>query len=283
MSILQDFAENLNIPLGVLEVAVSTALLIITLVVIYLIGRLLLLPALDRMLTSRDVERHARQPLLKVAWMLVIATAIVVAVSVAGFGDLLRSLATIAAAATLAVGFALQNVIRNFAAGVFIFIDRPFKIGDWIEWDDNVGVVQDISLRVTRVKTFNNELLTVPNSELTENVVKNPVAFHTLRLQPTFGIGYDDDIHEATSIILDEAADHEDILEDPAPSVRLVELGDSSIGLQSRIWIANPSRSDFTKIRGEFVTAVKEAFDAADIDIPYPQRELSGGVTFEEP
>jgi len=204
--------------------------------------------------------------------------AVAVAFGLAEYGDFLQSLATIGAAATLAIGFAMQDVLKNFAAGIFIFTDKPFRIGDWIEWDGNAGVVEDISLRVTRVRTFDNELLTVPNSNLTDDVIKNPVAKDQLRLKYLFGIGYDDDIDAATELIVEEAQKHDDILDDPAPSVRLTELGDSSVGLQSRIWIANPSRADWVKTRGEYVTNVKQRFDEADITIPYPNRTLSGGL-----
>jgi len=175
----------------------------------------------------------------------------------------------------------MQDVIANFVAGVFIFTDKPFRIGDWIEWDGNSGVVEDISLRVTRVRTFDNELLTVPNSQLTDGVIKNPVAKDKLRLKFLFGIGYDDDIDKATEIIIEEAEKHEGILDDPEPSVRLTELGDSSVGLQSRIWISNPGRADFVKTRGEYVTAVKERFDEEDINIPYPNRTIGGGLALE--
>jgi small-conductance mechanosensitive channel len=144
--------------------------------------------------------------------------------------------------------------------------------------DGNAGVVEDISLRVSRVRTFDNELLTVPNSQLTDGVIKNPVAKDQLRLKFLFGIGYDDDIDKATEIIMEEAEDHPDILDDPAPSVRLTELGDSSVGLQSRIWIANPSRADFVKTRGEYVTSVKRRFDEEGINIPYPNRTIGGGL-----
>jgi small-conductance mechanosensitive channel len=96
-----------------------------------------------------------------------------------------------------------------------------------------------------------------------------------------FGIGYDDDIEAATDIIVEEAEAHPDILDDPAVSVRLTELGDSYVGLKSRFWIANPSRSDFVETRGEYVTAVKQRFDEAGIDIPYPVRTLDGDVDVE--
>jgi len=251
---------------------------VLVFVIVYLAGRLVVLPLLNRALRARGLDEHARNPLQKVAWFAVVFAAIALAFGLADYGDFLQSLATIAAAATLAIGFALQDVIKNFVAGVFIFTDKPFKIGDWIEWDDNSGVVEDISLRVTRVRTFDNELLTVPNSALTDGVVKNPVDGDRLRLKFVFGIGYDDDIEKATGIIIEEADDHPDIMDDPAPSVRLVELGDSSVGLQSRIWIEDPGRSDFVRIRGEYVTAVKERFDEEGINIPYPNRTIGGGL-----
>jgi len=264
--------SNLAVPLG------QILSFVIALVVLYLVGQAFVIPLVKRVLRARGLDEHARRPLRKITWFVVVFAAIALAFGLAGYGSFLQSLATIAAAATLAIGFAMQDVIKNFAAGVFIFTDKPFEIGDWIEWDDNSGVVEDISLRVSRVRTFDNELLTVPNSNLTDEVVKNPVDGDRLRLKFTFGIGYDDDIEKATGIILEEAEDHPDIMDDPGPSVRLIELGDSSVGLQSRIWIADPSRADFVRIRGEYVTAVKERFDEEGINIPYPNRTIGGGL-----
>jgi len=258
---------------------VATAIVFVgAFVVVYMIGRAVASPIANRMMSARGLDAHARKPLQKLTGFLVLFVALSVAFGAAGLGSFLQAVATIAAAATLAIGFALQDVIRNFAAGIFIFTDKPFRIGDWIEWGDNSGVVEDISLRVTRVRTFDNELLTVPNGQLMGGVIKNPVAKDRLRVKFLFGIGYDDDVDRATEIIIEEAETHEDILDDPAPSVRLTELGDSSVGLQSRIWIADPSRADYVKIRGEYVSAVKERFDAEDINIPYPNRTIGGGL-----
>jgi small-conductance mechanosensitive channel len=256
----------------------SAAVFIVVFVLVYVLGKAIVLPIVDRSLKSRDLDAHARRPLKKVVSIGIVFVAISVAFGMAEYGNFLQSLATIAAAATLAIGFAMQDVISNFVAGVFIYTDKPFRIGDWIEWDGNSGVVEDISLRVTRVRTFDNELLTVPNSNLTDGVIKNPVAKEQLRLKFMFGIGYDDDIDKATEIILEEARDHPEIMDDPEPSVRLTELGDSSVGLQSRIWIEDPSRADFVKTRGEYVTSVKERFDEEDINIPYPNRTIGGGL-----
>jgi small-conductance mechanosensitive channel len=254
----------------------ATLMFVGTFAVVMLLGRLFLLPVVDRLMTARSMDAHARRPLKKLTSIGVLFLAVAVAFGLAGFGNFLTALATVAAAATLAIGFAMQDIIKNFVSGVFIYTDKPFKIGDWIEWNEFSGIVEDISLRVTRIRTFDNELLTVPNSDLTNNVVKNPVAKDQLRLKFLFGISYDDDIEQATDIILEEADAHPDILEDPAPSVRLTELADSSVGLQSRIWIANPSRSDFVKVRGEYVTNVKRRFDEEDVTIPFPNRTIEG-------
>jgi len=251
---------------------------VIVFAVLYWGGKSIVLPMVSRVLRKRGLDEHARTPIRKMVAILVLFAAIAVAFGMAGYGNFLTSLATIAAAATLAIGFALQDVIANFVAGVFIYTDKPFRIGDWIEWDGNAGIVEDISLRVTRVRTFDNELLTVPNSNLTDGVIKNPVAKEQLRLQFLFGIGYDDDIDKATEIIIEEAEKHDDILDDPAPSVRLTELGDSSVGLKSRVWIADPGRGDFVRTKGEYVKAVKEGFDEAGINIPYPNRTISGSL-----
>ncbi|RQH03116.1 mechanosensitive ion channel family protein [Natrarchaeobius oligotrophus] len=279
--VVADLAEGVVGSAAAAAALERAILFVVAFAVVYLIGRLLVIPLLTRAFDHRDLDRHARRPLLKVAKFGVIFVAVAVAFGAADFGNFLVSMAGIAAAGALAVGLAMQNVIRNFVAGVFIYIDGPFKIGDWIEWDDHAGVVEDISLRVTRVRTFDNELLTVPNSQLTENVLKNPVDADRLRLKFVFGIGYGDDIDRATEIIAEEAERHPDIADDPEPSVRLTELGDSDVGLQSRFWIEDPSRADFVRIKGEYVTAVKERFDEEGIDIPYPVRTLESGLALE--
>ena len=275
---IADFLNDAGLEGAYVETLAAAIAFFVAFVGVIFFGRLILSPITNRMMNSRGLDAHAKKPLQKLVSFLVIFLAIAVAFGAAGLGSFLTAVATIAAAATLAIGFALQDVIKNFAAGIFIFTDKPFRIGDWIEWDGNAGVVEDISLRVTRVKTFDNELLTVPNGDLMDGVIKNPVAKDKLRVKFVFGIGYDDDIPEATEIIIEEAEKHEEILDDPAPSVRLTELGDSSVGLQSRIWISDPSRADFVKTRGEYVEAVKRRFDEEDINIPYPNRTIGGGL-----
>jgi small conductance mechanosensitive channel len=255
----------------------------LALVILYTLGRAVVVPFVSRLLNRRDLDTHEKKPLLRLTKLLVAVIGLGIAFTIAGYGKLLTSLTTIAAAAALAIGFALQDTLANLVAGVFIYIDRPFRIGDWIEWEGGTyaGFVEDISFRVTRVYTFDNELLTVPNALLTQNTIKNPVEDGELRLQYTFDIGYNDDIKEATDIIIEEAEKHPEILDDPAPSVRMSTdsaLGDSAVGLTARIWIADPNRADFLGIRGDYIKNVKQRFDEVGIDIPYPHVDLSGQI-----
>jgi small-conductance mechanosensitive channel len=254
---------------------------VVTAAVVYLVGRIVVLPIVSRALRARDVDPTLAKPARKATLALVVFAAFAVAFAVAGFGNLLTSLATIAAALTLAIGFASQDIIGNLVSGVFLISDPKLKIGDWVEWDGNAGVIEDISFRVSRVRTFDNELITVPNSELANTAVTNPVAKDTLRIPFTFGVGYDDDLDHAKAVIVEEAEDHDEILDEPAPSVRVTELADSYVGIQSRFWVEDPARSDFVRVKSEYVQAVKERCDAEAIDMPYPYSELTGSIEVE--
>lgn len=276
---LRQSLTSMGIPASFISILVSIAIFVCVTVGTYLVGRFLVNRVLSQILKKRGLSKHARKPILKLLNVLSVLLAVMVAFGAAGFGNFLAALTTISAAGTLAVGFAMQDVLKNFVSGVFIFTDRPFEIGDWIEWSGGSGTVEDISFRVTRVRTFDNELLTVPNSELTTATVKNYTDSDELRIKALFGVGYEDDIEQATDIILEEARNHDGIMDTPDPSIRLTELADSYVGLQARIWIADPSRADFVRTKAELMTNVKQRFDEEDINIPYPQTELSGSIT----
>lgn len=256
----------------------SVIVFVVVAVVLYALSRFVLVPAVDSLLRSREVTEYVRSPIRLLLSGVTTFVAVAFAFALAGFGNILVTLTTIGAAATLAIGLALQNVVRNFVAGVFIYTDKPFRTGDWIEWGDDSGVVEDIGLRVTRVQTFDNEYLTVPNSQLTDDVIKNYDKNGTLRLKFTFRIGLREDVDRATEIILNEAGRADGVLADPEPSVKLTELNDSSLGLQSRIWVEEPSDSDFMGIRGQFVQAVTERFEQEEVTVPYPHRTLDGSL-----
>jgi small conductance mechanosensitive channel len=173
-------------------------------------------------------------------------------------------------AAGLAIGLALQGALSNVAAGVMLLVFRPFKIGDAIDFG-TLGIVDEIGLFLTRMRTPDNILMVVPNSKIWGNVILNYAANATRRMDLVFSISYGDNI-EAAMRIIKEAIDAEPrFLKDPAPLIAVGELGESSVNLWVRPWVKSP---DFLATKLDFLRKVKEQFDAKGITIPFPQRDL---------
>jgi len=280
--VLGGVLAGLGVP-GVIATTVGSAItFVIVGVVLFTLLRRIFETVTARFIASRELADHVRAPIERLGLVLAGFIAVTIAFGAAGFGDFLQSLATIAAAATLAVGLATQDVLKNLVAGVFIYTDQPFKIGDQIEWDDHAGVVEDISFRVSRIRTFDKELLTVPNSTMTDGVIKNVTDGQTRRITIDVGIGYEDDIDTAAELMEEIAAGIEGVRHNPPPSTRLKALGDNAVIITARLWLADPARGDATAVRASFLQGVKEQFDTAGIDLPYPTRVLEGSISVTE-
>ena len=280
--VLGGLLAELGVPTVVANVVGPAVTFLIVGVVVFTVLRRGVETLVGRLITSRGLADHVRAPVERLGLALAGFIAVTVAFGAAGYGDFLQSLATIAAAATLAVGLATQDVLKNLVAGVFIYTDQPFKIGDQIEWDGHAGTVEDISFRVTRVRTFDRELLTVPNSTMTDGVIKNVTDGPTRRISIDVGIGYGDDIDVAAQLMEETAASIAGVRADPAPSTRLKALGDSAVIITARLWLADPARGDATAVRAAFLQGIKERFDATGIDLPYPTRVLEGAIAVGE-
>ena len=257
--------------------ATTIVIFVVVFAVIYLLGKSFVTRAVESSLRHRNFDETLIGLAVSTSVVIIAVVAVALAATVAGFGVVLAAFATLAGALALAIGFAAQDLIANFVAGVFIIQDEPFTVGDWIEWDGNGGVVREIQLRVTKLDTFDNELVTVPNSDLANAAVINNVANDQRRVTVGFGIGYDDDIKLARESIIDVGAGIDGVLEDPAPAAPVTELGDSAVVLSGRVWI-DPSESSYGAVRAQFMEGVKEMFEAEGIDMPYPNTELSGGI-----
>jgi len=262
---LQTLNERIGTPVsdsvaGAVAFAGDLIVFVLTVVVFCLLGRIVVVPAVTRLLDARNVQPTLAKPAQKLTLAAVVFVAVAVGFAVAGFGNLLTPLAAIAVTLTLAIGFASQDVIGNPVAGVFLIADPKTRIGDWVEWDDRKGSIEDISFRVSRVRTFDSGLVTVPNSELANTAIVNPAAKDELRITFTFGVGDEDDLDHAQRVITGETENHDDILDEPAASTRVTELADSYVGIQSRFRIDAPSRADFARIRSEYVQYSKRPF-----------------------
>jgi small-conductance mechanosensitive channel len=265
---------------AIVSFVVTLLLFVVSFAVIYVVGRSVLVRLTKRTLDAREFSPAVVGLGSSLAGVFALVGAFALAATVAGFGVILAAFATLTGALALAVGFAAQDLVANFVAGVFILKDEPFEVGDYVEWDGNGGVVREIQLRVTKLDTFGNELLTVPNSDLANAVVKNVVANETLRVDYDFGIDYDADVDLARRAIVEEGAAVDGVLADPEPTAPVTALGDSAVVLSGRIWI-DPAESSPGAVRAAFIEAVKERFDAEGVGMPYPHTELVGSIDVE--
>ena len=169
------------------------------------------------------------------------------------------------------VGFALQDTLGNFAAGMMILLFRPYDVGDVVEAGGVFGKVSDMSLVNTTILTFDNQTLVMPNSKIWGDVIKNVTAQEKRRVDMTFGIGYGDDIPKAEKVLTEIVTGHDKVLEDPAPVIRLHTLNESSVDFIVRPWV---NKDDYWDVYWDITRAVKTRFDEDGISIPFPQRDI---------
>ena len=181
------------------------------------------------------------------------------------------SAAALLGGAALAIGLALQDQLSSFAAGVMLIMFRPFGKGNFVDIGGTLGVVEEIKITNTLLKTLDNQLVWVPNSDVWGNTITNFSAMPTRRADLTIGIGYGSDLKKAKEILMRLMEEDERILKDPAPTVLVKELADNSVNFAVRPWMNSP---DWWVTRCELIEKIKLEFDANDIEIPFPQRSV---------
>jgi len=197
--------------------------------------------------------------------------AIVVIATLQRFGVQTTSLVALIGAAGLAVGLALQGTLGNLAAGVMLLLFRPFKVGDYIEGAGTAGSVKVLTLFTTELATPDNVQIIVPNANLWGTSIKNYSHHATRRVDITVGIGYGEDIDKAMAVIRRLAGADERVHAEPEPFVAVADLADSAVILAVRLWC---KAADYWPLKFAMTKAIKEAFDAEGIAIPFPQRDV---------
>jgi small-conductance mechanosensitive channel len=174
--------------------------------------------------------------------------------------------------AGIAIGFAAQDSLSNTIAGLMIFWDEPFRVGSWIRVESQWGQVSDITLRTTRIRTKQNTWVIIPNKNIIDTVIENFSKHGETRVDVPLGIAYKEDVAAARKVLLGVVAGMEGIREDPAPEVVVVELGDSSVNLEVRVWIDDAGKSP--PVTTVVLEKGKAALDEAGIEIPFPHLQL---------
>lgn len=187
------------------------------------------------------------------------------------FGIQTTSIVAVIGAAGLAIGLALQGTLSNVAAGVMIIFFRPLKIGDFVQVNDVMGTVQDVTLNYTEIASIGNVKIVVPNSEVWGNTIYNYSVYDTRRAEWEFGVGYGVNLAKAEQTIINTIMADDRSMSDPAPFIQVNNLGGSSVDFLVRVWC----KSDvYFQYQADMKRKVKEALDAADINIPFPTRTL---------
>jgi small conductance mechanosensitive channel len=245
------------------------AMKVIMAIAILLIGRAIagsIRGAMRKVMTSKGVDPSLTGFVASLVYFAIMAFTVIAVIG--QFGVQTASFVAILGAAGFAIGMALQGTLANFASGVMILLFRPFTTGDFIDAAGVTGSVKDIAIFSTTISTPDNKKIIVPNGQLYGGVITNFNGYDTRRVDMTMGIGYGSDMDKAMEIINDLLAKDERVLADPAVTVAVAELADSSVNIIVRPWVKS---GDYWGVFFDFHKNCKEAFDAAGIEIPFPQ------------
>jgi small conductance mechanosensitive channel len=265
--------------LQVQDIAMAWGLKVIAAIAIFIIGRWI--AKLLRRTVSRVMEKADVEPIIvgfvgSITYIALLAFVVVAALGQLGIQT--TSFIAILGAAGLAIGLALQGSLANFAAGFLMIIFRPFKVGDFIEGAGVAGVVREIQIFTTTLKTPDNKTIIIPNAKLSGDNIVNYSAEANRRVDMTVGVAYDSDLAKVKAVLNDIISKDERIHADPAPQVVVAELADSSVNFVVRVWT---SKDDYWAVNFDTTEAIKIRFDAEGIGIPFPQRDIhivSGGA-----
>ena len=254
------------------DILAKYGLNVIAAIFIYLIGKWL--SARIKNVVIRLMDKSNVDPILVKFVSNLTYGALLVFVVLAALNQLgvqTTSFIAIIGAAGLAIGLALQGSLANFAAGVLMIIFRPFKVGDFIEAAGIAGVVEEIDIFTTYVRSGDNKAIIVPNGSILGGTIVNYSAKDTRRIDLVVGIGYDADIQLAKKVLAQILDADERILKEPAPTIGVLELADSSVNFAVRPWV---NTADYWAVYFDLNEQIKTRFDAEGISIPYPQQDV---------
>ncbi|MFC7135092.1 MULTISPECIES: mechanosensitive ion channel family protein [Salinibaculum] len=287
MAVVLQFGDLLSDALGRYSAVVSEIVRFLGVTVaVYLVGRALVVPVVLRVVRSRNENNPtlltATETYLQV---LLVGIAVLSGLVGAGYGTVLVNTdsAILLAALTFAFGVAGQEVFGSLISGFFLVADPDFNVGDWVSWPGGEGTVEAVDFRVTRIRTVNNETITVPNTELTNNTLRRPFGRENYRITERAFVAYGEDTERALLELQQLAANDESVLEEPPPASRIVELGPDNVTVQAEFWVGEPARENVADIRSDFRRRVKRRFDEEGLTLGPPAgRELSGSVTVRD-
>ena len=255
-----------------LQLLETWGLKLLAAIVIFMVGRWLarrLSAGLERVLGRAHVDSTLSGFLRNIAYAAMLVLVLMTALTAIGVPT--TSMFAVLGAAGLAVGLALKDSLSNIASGVMLIVLRPFRAGDHVIAAGQEGTVLEIRVFQTRLRAFDHRVIILPNSEITTAPIVNYSSLPQRRFDVSVGVGYEDDLQKARELLLRIAREEPLVLDDPAPAVRVANLGESSVDLVLQAFAAN---ADFVDARSRVVEAVRNQLIGNGLSIPYPQRDL---------
>lgn len=241
-------------------------------IAIFYVGRMviaLVVRGLRKILQQQEVDKTLETFVCNLVRIALLVVVIVAAISQLGIET--TSFIAIFGAAGLAIGLALQGSLSNFAAGVLIVLFRPYKVGDYIEAAGVAGTIEQVQILTTILITPDNKLIVVPNSQIMQSVITNYSAKNTRRVDLVVGVSYDDDLDKVHNALNALVAEESRILDDPACTIAVSELADSSVNFVVRPWVRS---EDYWGVTFDLTEAIKRRFDKEGISFPFPQQDV---------
>jgi small conductance mechanosensitive channel len=261
---------------GLLETAKTTGVefgirLLIALVIFY-VGRIvarMLQRGLRKVMEAQEMDKILQTFVSNLVYWTLMVFVIIAAINQVGIQT--TSLIAVMGAAGLAVGLALQGSLSNFAAGVLIVLFRPYRVGDWVEAAGISGAVEQVQILTTVLKTGDNKQIIVPNSQIMNSIITNYSANETRRVDLIIGVSYEDDLDKVRKTIQELVDADERILGDPACTIAVAALADSSVNFTVRPWVKT---ADYWDVMFGLTEAIKKRFDQDGISFPFPQQDV---------
>jgi len=225
--------------------------------------------ALRKVMQRQEIDKTLETFVCNLVRMALLVVVIIAAISALGIQT--ASFIAIFGAAGLAVGLALQGSLSNFAAGVLIVLFRPYKVGDWVEAAGISGAVEQVQILTTVLKTGDNKQIIVPNSQIMDSIITNYSANDTRRVDMVVGVSYDDDLDKVRKTVEELVAADDRILDEPACTIAISELADSSVNFVVRPWVKS---ADYWGVMFDLTEAIKKRFDQDGISFPFPQQDV---------
>ena len=245
---------------------------LVTAIAIFYIGRIvvgLLTRSLRKVMQAQEIDKTLESFVCNLARMVLLTFVIIASVSALGIQT--TSFIAVVGAAGLAIGLALQGSLSNFASGVLIVLFRPYKVGDWVEAAGVAGTIVEVQILTTVFKTGDNKSIIVPNGQVMNSIIINYSANDQRRVDMVVGVSYDDDLDKVRATLEDLIAADDRILDDPACTIAVAELADSSVNFIVRPWVKS---GDYSGVKFDLTEAIKKRFDKEGITFPFPQQDV---------